>query len=548
MSIFGMAFTDFEFKTQLFVIFVVASILTGIIGLVVFFLEIPLIYGVFGMVIFGSIIGLMITGAFGANGSEVGLKVLAVILIIIILVVEVSFYGALYTANTYDATITQENGNMLFANDTLPYNHIPIVSDQYAQYIASSHIGDFGGNTKIVDNELIVYNHQPYWIFSIAPTNTFAVNHLLGFIMVNAVNGNFTEYQQHFDIGAKLWLGNNIMFHVYLNDVTQQVGNHYPQYVGNNTFYYIQTLVTIQPNGNQYQAGGIAYDKFGNIIVEWNTSSQAPSWVNQPWDKSEFSTLISLWAGNRVGNHQFGFFAGGFLGQQASPYMFAVDNNSELIPYHNGTAYMQFLSPANAPNALSGVILETGSHGYFYNMQSMELISATAAKATIQSKLPALSGASYFTANPVLYPVGNYYAWIVPYYSQESSTGIVQLQGLGIIDAQNPSHLVSIQSSFATISSDGITKLMNSAVEQFLNGTIVQPPTGNTTNVTGVITNLTHFEQNGSTIVAIEVNGTYYYGSASVLPDTEMVKLLELQKSTVVTLKVVGTQIVGIGS
>jgi hypothetical protein len=371
--------------------------------------------------------------AFGVDGRHIkwptGVKIFVVVAMVVFLILGVGAYGGLGTATHYNNDLTVVPGSTLFANDVLPYDEIPIVSEQYASYIVTSHLSDFGGNVRITDYEMIVYNGSPYWIFSIAPTNVFAVNHLVGFVLVNAVNANYTEIFQKTWAGNGLWFLSNVDLHAYLSNEQYSVGNQYPQPAPDGQVDYVVTFNSYNAMGVMSFGGGVVYNPQGKLVAQWTNISNAPSWVNQPWDKYFMDSVISTWANSRTGNNSFGFFAGGFIWIKASPWMMSVDNISELIPYHGSAAYMQFLSPASNPNGLAGVMLATGGHIYFYNMEGMSMISATAARATIQAKLPALSGATYFTANPVLYPVGKYYAWVVPYYSQESSTGIVQLQG-----------------------------------------------------------------------------------------------------------------------
>ena len=476
------------------------------------------------------------------GGREKLVKFLVFFIALLFVIVAVWGWGGIDTASHYNNEIQSMPGSALFTGNALPYDRIPIVSEPYASYIATSHLSDFGGNAIITDNEMIVYNQTPYWIFSVAPTNVFAVNHLLGFVMVNAVNANYSEIFQKSYVGAGLWFMSNSILRSYVGNTQYMVGNHYPQPAPDGTVDYVVTTDSYTYNGVLSFGGGVVYNPNGSVALTWK-GLNAPNWINQPWDKSLLNTLISTWATSRTGNNSFGFFASGFFTIKASPWMMQVDNGSELIPYGNGTAYMQFLSPASNPNGLGGVMLATGNHIYFYNMEGRSMISAGAAKATVQSKLPALSGAIYLTANPILYPIGNYYAWIVPYYSQESSTNIIQLQGVGIVDAENSAHFVDIQSQFATVSSTGVEKLMANAVESFLHSNTVQNTT-NATKVEGIITHIEQFDQNGSTVVGIQLNdSSWYFAGASYLNDSEMISVLSLTINETVYFEVSGNRI-----
>jgi hypothetical protein len=530
---------------------VISLAISGITALLDIFTYVAFIIGYYYLVFISGAVGLIVM-AFTADSEDIepgeaGLKVLVFFAALALVVIAVGGWGGLNTASHFDKQMQYMPGDALFMGNALPYDKIPIVSEPYAKYIATSHLSDFGGNAIITDSEMIVSNQTPYWIFSVAPANTLAVNHLLGFVMVNAVDANYTEIFQNTYVGAGLWLFSDSSLRTYVSGAEYAIGNHYPQPAPDGKIDYVVTRDSYNYDGVYSFGGGVVYNPNGTVATTWQGIT-APSWINQPWDKYVIDSLVSNWAVSRTGNHSFGFFARGFFTIRASPWMMQVDNGSELIPYGNATAYMQFLSPASNPNGLGGVILATGPHIYFYNMESMSMISASAAKATIQSKLPALSGATYFTANPVLYPVGSYYAWIVPYYSQESTTNIIQLQGIGIVDAENSAHFVDIQSQYASISSTGVEKLMSTAIESFLHNTTMIH-TSNLTKVTGIITHLDQFDQNGSTVVAIQLNdSSWYFASASYMNDTEMVTVLSLTINETVEFEVSGSQVVDVVS
>ena len=530
-----------------------------------FFAEMAFMGLLYGVII-GSLLAVLPLIAITRHENELKLtkvtvgKLIVGATIVVVILVVVGGWGGLFTAQHFNSELQQMPGSALFANDTLPTDRIPIVSEQYASYLATSHLSDFGGNVQIVDNEMIVSNNTPYWIFSVAPTNVFAVDHLMGFVLVNAVTGNYTDVFQNSTIANGLWFLHDVGFNVYINNVQYTIGNWYPQPAPNGQIDYVVTFDSYHANGVTSFGGGEVLSPNGAVIARWTGLSGYPAWVNQPWDKTLLPTLASTWAGDRTGQNSFGFFAGGFVWIKASRWMMQLDNGAELIPYENGTAFMQFLSPANNGNGLAGVLLATGGRVQFYNMEGLGMISSAAAKATVQSKLPALSGANYSTANPVLYPIGKYYAWIVPYYSTEAITSIVQLQGIGIVDAMNSAHFVTIQSQYGSVTSTGVTTMMANAVEKFL-GTVVSNTTSsaNVTTVSGYIGARVTFDQNGTTIVGIEMyandnatfiatQGVWYYGSAAMLNDTEMTDLLMQQVPSYVltTLEINGNQIVGV--
>ena len=263
----------------------------------------------------------------------------------------------------------------------------------------------------------------------------------------------------------------------------------------------------------------------------------APDYVNQPWDKFLVASLANQWGSTRTGNGSFSLFAGGFLTIPASQYRLALSGDEELIPYESGTALMLFMSPANAPNSLQGVVLAFKNHFTFYNMQGMNLVSPDYAKATVQSKLPALSSGQLFAANPVIFPANGKFVWIVPYY-YNSGVGIVQFQGIAVMDATNAGNLV-IQSS-----QGAIAQTRDAALASLLAGNLGNQ--SQTTTITGTIQDYVSYVQNGNTFVSIEVSGTYYSASANTLPFSEWVHALQLKVGQTVRLQVQGQEIVSL--
>jgi hypothetical protein len=464
-----------------------------------------------------------------------------IVLFMLVGISSAGYYGAYAQVNNayyFNSLLNLKPGTALFANSTLPLAKLPLVSEDYARSIASSHLSDFGGSVQLVDNEQIVHQNQPYWIFTIAPTNTFAVNHELGFILVDAVNGSYYEAKSTNTVGPGLFFTSEIDFHSFTSDTSIVIGNHYPtpglQSLSSVLYVFTQSQVGL--DGVTSFNGGVVYGADGSVVATYS-GLDSPSYVNQPWDKFLVADLANQWGSTRNGNGSFSLFAGGFFSIPASQFRLALSSDEELIPYRNGTAYMLFMSPANAPNSLDGVILAFRNQFTFYNMKGLNLVSPDYAKATVQSKLPALSNGQLFAANPVIYPVQSRFVWIVPYY-YASGTGIVQFQGIAVMDASNAGNLV-IQQSQGTID-----QTRDAAVASLLGGS-----NGNQTGtlgVNGTITDVVSYVQNGNTYVSIQVNGKYYFATASSLPLSQWILALKLQVGETVQLQVQGQQIVGL--
>jgi hypothetical protein len=515
------------------------AVLTAVLWLAFVFGTVPFLYqALFDLILVGLLVSFLGT----RRSSTAGRRALALVAIFLMVgIVGAGYYGVYAQVNNayyFNSLLNFEPGSQLFSNSSLPIGKLPLVSQDYANSIASSHLSDFGGSVQLVDSEQIVHQGQPYWIFTVAPTNTFAENHELGFILVDAVNGSYYEIQSANTVGPGLFLTSAIDFHSFLADTSIVIGNHYPTplVTGTSTINYVFTQSQVGLDGVTSFNGGVIYSADGSVVATYGGLA-SPDYVNQPWDKYLVASLAGEWGSTRSANGSFSVFAGGFLTIPASQYRLALSADEELIPFENGTAFMLFMSPANAPNSLEGVVLAYRSQFTFYNLQGMNLVSPDYAKATVQSKLPALSNGQLFAANPVIYPSGGKFVWIVPYY-YSSGTGIVQFQGVAVMDASNAGNLV-IQAAQGTIA-----QTRDAALASLLSGS-----SGNqsqTAAVTGTVQDYVSYVQNGNTFVSIEVNGTYYLASANTLPFAEWVQALKLQVGQQVQLQVQGQEIVGL--
>jgi hypothetical protein len=169
----------------------------------------------------------------------------------------------------------------------------------------------------------------------------------------------------------------------------------------------------------------------------------------------------------------------------------------------------------------------------------MNLISPDYAEATVQSKLPALSNGQLFAANPVIYPEQGGFVWIVPYY-YDSGTGIVQFQGIAVMDASNAGNLV-IQAAQGSIANT-----RDLALAGLLGGVTGNQTVSTQTNVNGTVQSFVTYVQSGNTYASIELNGTYYYATASSLPFAQWVQALQLKAGDSVQIQVQGQQITGL--
>jgi len=109
------------------------------------------------------------------------------------------------------------------------------------------------------------------------------------------------------------------------------------------------------------------------------------------------------------------------------------------------------------------------------------------------------------------------------------------------MDASNAGSLV-IQPAQGSI---GNTRDL--ALAGLLNGTAGSPPQNTTTtSVNGTVQSFVTYVQSGNTYASIELNGTYYYATASSLPLAQWVQALQLKTGETVQLQVQGAEIVGL--
>jgi hypothetical protein len=522
--------------------FKISIVLTLITMLIAIFTQTAMLFIIIASALIGMLIGLVLTLT---SWTKRSIKIiLTTIFIIFVIYAFITYTIFASVNNTYylNSQIKFKNINELFSGNTFPIDKIPLVNLDYARAIASSHLSVFGGSVQIADYEQIIHNGYPYWIFTIESTNTLATPYTYGFILVSAVDGSYIIIKQKSAIAPGLWLDNNIEFHTYLRNSEFIMGNYYPQPIENDTIFYVQTLLIPRLDGGVKFAGGVIYNPDGTINSTYTSIYNAPRFINQPWDREMILQIAKNWGEYRSGNGTFNIFAGGFLWIPASPYRLQV-SGSELIPYGNETGLLIFFSPANAPNTLAGVMVISGTKFYYYDASGLNLISPIYAKTTVQSKLPALSQGRYVASNPILYPIGKYFAWIVPYYYENEVTNIVQLQGIGILDAFNAGHMILTSLSSSATTSEDIKKLLETAIENFSNATMIQ----SYQVVRGKVTDIKSWIQNGETYIAIQINGTkYYIATPSSVSLDQWLKIMNIKIDDNIIMKVKDQSIIEI--
>lgn len=529
------------YKEYIISILKMSTALTIVTTLIAIFTQTAVLFVVIASAFIGMLIGVILVITSWIKGS---IKIILITILVIFSIYALLTYTVFANVNNayyLNGQIKFKNINELFSENTFPIDKIPLVNLDYARAIASSHLSTFGGSVQIADYEQIIHNGYPYWIFTIESTNTLATPYTYGYILVSAVDGSYIIIKQKSSVAPGLWLDNNIEFHTYIRNTEFIMGNYYPQPVGNTTVLYVQTLLIPRFEGGIKFAGGIVYNPDGTINSTYTSIYNAPNFINQPWDREIIVQIAKNWGEYRSGNGTFSIFAGGFLWIPASPYRLQV-SGSELIPYGNETGLLIFFSPSNAPNTLAGVMVISGTKFYYYDASGLNLVSPIYAKTTVQSKLPALSQGRYIASNPILYPIGKYFAWIVPYYYENEATNIVQLQGISILDASNAGHMILTSLPSSAASSEDIRKLLETAIESFTNTTIETHHI-----IHGKVTDIKSWIQNGETYIAIQINGTkYYIATPSSLTLDQWLKIMNVRINEDVTIKVKDQSIIEI--
>lgn len=524
----------------------VAAMLNGAVIL----LAIPLLYLLLASVWFSLLaLGVIMLAAYSPYYDKTRNRIprliakLVLVMLVVFTISGVYQYGAaapVQNAAYFNSLITFAPGNQLFTNSALfPLSHLPIVSEQYALSIANGKLSNWGGSAKIVDSEQIVNGSIPYWLFTVASTNTIGTNHELGYILVSAIDGSDTIIKQTSAVGAGLWWTNNIRWVTYLNNDQLIVGNHYPQIGPGGKIYYVVTKTTQNFDGTVSLGGGSIYTPSGGMVSYAGFAS--PSWVNQPWDKAEIQTLAQNWGYYRNGNGTFSFFAGGFLTIPASEYKLDVVGSQELVPYGGHSALLVFLSPAGAPKSLDGVLMVTNSTFTYYNFEGYNFISPSYAQGLTEGQFTQRAGGNLTAGAPILYPVNGVYSWIVPSYYYDTHAKITYLWGIGIMNAVNGSNFQWIPSATPISSPTGVTGLLNQAIETFVGSSVFS-------TINGTVQNLQSYVQNGETTVAVELNNTWYQGTANTMPFDAWVQMLSISAGSKVTIQVSGQTVVGVSA
>jgi hypothetical protein len=269
------------------------------------------------------------------------------------------------------------------------------------------------------------------------------------------------------------------------------------------------------------------------------TGFNAPSWVNQPWDKAEIQTLAQNWGYYRNGNGTFSFFAGGFLTIPASEYKLDIAGSQELIPYGGHSALLIFLSPAGAPKSLDGVLMVTNSTFTYYNFEGANLISPSYAQGLTEGQFTQRAGGNLTAGAPILYPINGVYSWVVPSYYYDTQAKITYLWGIGVMNAVNGSNFQWIPSATPISSPIGVTGLLNQAIKTFIGTSIFS-------SVNGTVQNTKTYVQNGETTVAVEVDNMWYQGTANTMAFDDWIQVLSINVGSTVSLQVSGQTITGI--
>jgi hypothetical protein len=183
----------------------------------------------------------------------------------------------------------------------------------------------------------------------------------------------------------------------------------------------------------------------------------------------------------------------------------------------------------------------TNSTFTYYNFEGYNFISPSYAQGLTEGQFTQRAGGNLTAGAPILYPVNGVYSWIVPSYYYDTHAKITYLWGIGIMNAVNGSNFQWIPSATPISSPTGVTGLLNQAIETFVGSSVFS-------TINGTVQNLQSYVQNGETTVAVELNNTWYQGTANTMPFDAWVQMLSISAGSKVTIQVSGQTVVGVSA
>jgi len=393
-----------------------------------------------------------------ATDGSMKVKATAVSLLVLLILsfATVGFFMRVNNARYFDSFITKAEG---FPIETeVPNNLLRLTTKELATSIVQQHLAEFGSNARIAGIQVTMYEGRLVWVALITTVGSWGQRYTIeGFVVVDANEPDrppIINKEEKFAVSDGLdfnpvfgaW-GNAHARGYYWINTALAYGDAYPVRSPEGTWRMAMT--TYQPDllGVRGYSGVYVLDKSGNV-VDWYGKG-APDWLIQPFDEQVFlEGGVSDW-GNFKRGDGFDVWAGGFLSIPQSADRVSISEDTRYIydPDVKQVVALVLVNPVREGGelTLAGAFKATSGGIAYYDLRSWNLISGIAASSVIKSKITARAGTEYFTAMELLYPMKiggeTRQVWFVPVYFQSTTTGIIGLAGLGLVDAQDPSKM-----------------------------------------------------------------------------------------------------------
>jgi len=471
-----------------------------------------------------------------------GARVVAMLFILFLLFcsVGVAFSQVQRVSNAYyfSSDFIQPRSGFPF-NRPINDSQVRLVTEELAISVAKRHMSEFGSNMRVLDTHITkTLDGKLVWVVVIGSTNVLAENYVKGFILIDATDPAAVPEIVHkeFMVGDGLWWDRNIVFRSYSSENAHSYGVSYPSW--NPTTHELIYIVARYKVGfdliRRYK-GLIIYNSEGQIISDYTTLPEVPSWVTQVYDENWMEHMINEWGGFRRGD-AFDYWSGGFL--------WIVPPSRERVEMSEDTRYivdpetediiaMVMVNPVANERTLAGVFKATRQGIFFYDYSGEKYISGITAEDIVGGKLPKPATGLYDTEMPLLYPVevssGVFrLAWYVPIYWREGTKApdeTIILAGFAIIDARDINNVAINMAGGGLTSEQLVRETRLDFIRLFGAVTYVTLDT--------TVLNKTEYVRDGTTHVVLHVeNSTYPWIEATPndLPSQQWYELLITEK------------------
>jgi len=384
-----------------------------------------------------------------------GLLTVALFLIFLLTCIVAANNNAMY----FDSFIIKSDGFPI--QNEVPDNMLRLTTQELAESIAHQHMGEFGSAVEIINSHVGMIDGRLYWLVMVANQESWGLKYRTAGII--AVDANDPDQPVRI-IKEKFNVAEGLDFNPILGatgevkakgyygiDPYNVYGDAYPVIAPDNKWYIALTAFSPDMGLVRKYDGVYQIDQYGEVVNHYQTN--IPNWMIKPYDEKKFlEDGIKDWGAHRRGD-TFDLFAAGFLSVPPSNDRLEMTEDTRFIydPDVNQVIAMDMVNPirdnGNGQLSLAGAFRATSNGIYYYDLRKYDLMSGVAASSVVKSKITARSGSDYYTAMELLYPmkVNNQtkYVWFVPiYYQSQTTSKLIGLAGLGIVDAQSADKVV----------------------------------------------------------------------------------------------------------